>query len=790
MPDATDSNIFAGAPALFLDAVKAFAAVPSLSLPLRRESAGGAALHSIAPYPDGGAERLPAFTSPSLLSPPLATVPSAEAALALFHAPNHDLFIFNPRHPQAAGSPAPLRATRRDVSLLAGFLAAGEKAAGDPASAAAAERAAGRLHAAHYLYAAAAARNPASRARFALNFVLVELGLLQEAYDAVKDDGDPEASLALAMIYRKTGDTQSAAKLLASLPQGSALEELRETELAWVALESGRGAEAEKVFRRISASAFEKAEALSGLGAALAKSAFETKDKAKFAEAAGTLRSALFSPSQASSRIAFQLGNLYFRAGDFAQAEACYRSSAAAAPAVQTLGNLGLTLLRNGRLQEAAAVTLRIALTDPASAARLAAQFPKGSVAGLFPEPAPQPAPAPAARPAPLPAEQPAPEPSSTPPAAAGPAAVPPDAPAIPAAFRKPAAAPAQAAPLQEASLAPSQPQQPAPSGRTAAPAPQPAPAAAGPAPAPAVKIETFSDIMAAPGAPTEAESRKDDFISRAFQLASDLEDETGRKVYFNADGLAEAEKKLRLTFLKAAAQQRKIDMVKDSAAFLCYFLQERHKGRLMKLPDFDPWGWPMVFELPNFRLTTYPVQRVWRLLWEENVPEPGWLSKYAAWVADRLRAPAPLKSGVTAVKGGLLSHPERLADTATEHRRMLVLASSLSETAGIETGRSGLYKINDALRANFRPDIPPTADGWKLLRCYGHLLAATLIKDFKASWYNTDGEDGGWSLQTPWKTCVFPLGKVYKTAANGGDLVEYYDALLAEKTRVQGGPM
>ncbi len=789
MPDATDSNIFAGAPASFLEAVKAFAAVPSLSLPVKPQSAGAGTLYSVVPYEEGGRACLPAFTAPSLLPPPSVTFPAGEAALLLFHAPGHEFFVFNPPHPQAAGNPAPLRAARREVSLLAGFLAAGGKAAADPSGAAAAELAAGRLHAAHYLYAVAAARNPASRARYALNSVLVELGLLQEAYDALKGDGDPEAVLTLAAVYRKTGDTASAAGLLASLPPGSALAERRETELAWLALESGRDEEAEKAFRRLSASAFEKAEALSGLGAALAKAAFRAKDRGRLAEAAGTLRSALLSPSHGYARIAFQLGSLYFRAGDFAQAEACYRSSAAAAPAVQTLGNLALALLRNGRRAEAAAVTLRTALTDPAAAARLAAEFPPDSLAGFFPAPSPAPAPRPEA-PAPGPARQAfgAPPVAAPGPQSPSPAAAPQSSPDIPAAFRRPAAAPEPAPPaLEAASLAPARPQQPSPSGRARPETPAP-----GPAPAPQeVKIETFRDIMAAPGAPTEEESRKDDFISRAFQLASGLEDELGRKVYFNADGLSEVEKKLRLTFLKSSAgQQRKIDAVRDGAAFLCYFLQERYKGRLLKLPDFDPWGWPMVFELPEFKLTTYPVQRVWRLLWQENVPEPGWLAKYADWVADRLRNPVPLKGGAAAVKGGLMSHPERLADTAAEHRRMLVLASSLPETSGIETGRSGLYKLNEAIRSNFKPEIPPTADGWKLLRCYGHLLAATLMKDFKATWYNTDGEDGGWSLQTQWKTYVFPLGKVYKTAANRGDLVEYYDALLEEKTRVQGGPM
>jgi len=792
-------NIFEGAPGRFAEALPLFSGLTGAALPVRPEAAGAAQLYTLAETAADGRQALAAFTSPELLNPPLINRGLAETALLFFHAPHHDLFLFNPEHPQARYACAGLKAARLDMSLLAGFArSAGKAGQGDLARAADGELALGNLHGAHYLYAAAAARNPASRARFSMCSALIELGLLQEAYDLLKSDWDPEAKLLLAVIHRRTGNTAEARALLAALDQVAALQERRAVEAAWLDLEEGKDAEAEKAFQKLSSAAFEKTEALSGLGAAIAKTAFKTKDKGRLGAAAAALRSALVTPSPASARIFFQLGNLHFRSGEMPQAEAAYRRAAALNPSVQALANLALALIRNGKHEEAAAITSQVALTDLPSARRLAGQFPGDKLAALFraqpapepaaprpqaapppPQPAPQPIPPPAQQTAPPPVFEPPPSPAPQP--APGPAATP----GLEAAgagfqFINPAG-PMQesAAQGEQLTLAPAQPRDASVSGRPrpAQPAPQPA----------APQIETFRDIMAG-AAPTEEESRKDDFISRAFRLASDLEDELGRKIYFNLDGLNEVEKRLRLQFIKARNnQQGNTEIVRSGAAFLCYFLQERFKGRLLKFTDFDPWGWPMVFEQPGRKFSTYPVQRVWRLLWEETVPEPGWLTKYAQWLADALKETAVPVNGADAVKSKVRSHPEKLADALTEHRRMLVLLSSLNETSHIEFSRTGLARLEAAIKNNFRPNIPPTADGWKLLRCYGHLLAAILAKDFKAAWYNVDGEDGGWSMQLPWKTFVFPLGKIYKTASMRDDLDAYYEALMNDKLRLQG---
>ena len=799
-------NIFAGPQVPFLQALSAFTAAQELAFPVKQEDTGPAALYHIPQFVENGQAMLPAFTAPALLNPPFIKLPVQEAAVMLFHAPNNDLFIFNPQHPQARTALSPLRATRREVSLLAGFLQAGARTSSDPIRLAAGEFSLGRLHAAHYLYTLAAAKNPASGARFALSSVLIELGLLQEAYDGLKMDRAPEALLNLAVIHRKTGNQQAAREMLAAIIPGTPLEDRKAAEQAWLDLEAGKEDEAEKAFKRLAATAFDKTEALSGLGAAMAKTAFKTKNKNRLAAAADTLRSALVTPSSSSARIFFQLGNLYFRSGDPAQAEASYRRSAAMAPSVQALANLAVTLIKTGRLEEAAAITLKVALTDSASAARLTAEFPKDKLAALFPPPQAAPRYTEPAQPARQTSAPARPAPSDIPsfarpretPRQAEPQAMPalpplaqarsaetprqaePPASFNPFLFPGPAA-PQPAPAVESASLAPAQPVAPPPqvSNRTQAPAPQ------------EMRMETFQDIMESNSAPTEAESRKDDFISRAFRLASELEDELGRKIYFNLDGLAEVEKKLRLTFIKTKGNpQGNLEMVKNGSAFLCYFLQERYKGRLIKFQDFDPWGWPMVFQQPGVKVTTYPVQRVWRMLWEPTVPEPGWLPKYSSWLADRLKETTPPVSGAAAARAHAMSHPERLADAQAEHRRTLVLTASLPETSQVELSRPGLIKLETAIRNNFRPDIPPTADGWKLLRCYGHILAEIMIRDFKATWYNTDGDDGGWSMQLPWKTFIFPIGKLYKTASTRGTLGEYYETLLADKLRNAGpGP-
>ena len=768
----------------------AFLPLKTLSLPVAPEKAGQLQYNSIVQHTEGDRAYLPAFTDPAAAPSPHLTLPVPETASLFFHATRHEFFVFNPPGQSS------LKAGRADISLIAGFLQAGGAAEGDPVFAATREAGAGNLHKAHYFYTLAEEK-AGSGARMPLCAILIELGLYQEAYDILKAEKSPEALLLLSLVHRRTGNQQRAAEALAAVPSGTPLEEKRALEAAWLDLEAGRDDDAERAFERLSASALEKTEALAGLGTVRAKKAFRTKDAGRLAAASTALRSALATTSPASGRLYFQLGNLYFRSGNSVQAEDCYRKAAAFSPGLQALANLAATLVRTGKFQEAAAIAARIALTDPASAKRLADQLPAGSVSG---EVSPQ-----------LYSQAPAggrPQPG-TPPQAG-----------LPPALNLGSKAPPQPSgpvkmqefrmeTLQEAMAktpAPSGNEQPE-SGRMnelkldnlgAPPGAEPGQASLEPA-APRLPpnisnrqfgkpagFESFSSGPQSSSGGGDAWRRPEDFLSGAFKLASDLEREFGSKVHFNREGLADVEKKLRL-FTKQAKFSSAPGLIQECAAFLCYFLQERHKGRLVKLAGLEPWAWPMIFDTQETKITTYPVQRLWRLLWDETLPETGWLVKYTEWLTDAVKGPRSLLTGSDAVKERRGSHPERLADTQTEHKRMLLLISTLAETSGIELGRTGVIKLDLALKKNFKPDIPPSADGWKLLRCYGHLLAAILAKDFKAAWFHTDGEDGHWSMRLPWDTFVFPIGKIYKTASHREELLEYYDALLSERVRSQG---
>ncbi|HNW43631.1 MAG TPA: hypothetical protein PKI19_03950 [Elusimicrobiales bacterium] len=789
MANFQEFNIFDRAPVPFTAALPVLAAAKSFALPVAGETAGDMSLHTLIPLLDGGRARLQAFTEEAALTTPFIKYQPLETALIFFHAPAHDSFSFDPGHAKTTS----VNASRAEISLLAGCLQAGGAAKDDPSKAAAAEFSLGNLHKAHYFCSLEQQRTPASRLQ--LCAVLAELGLYQEAYDALKEEKAPEALLLLASIHRRTGNPQRAAEALAAIAGGTPAETGKAAEAAWLNLAAGREDEAEKEFERLAAAARNRAEALSGLGAARAKKAFRTNDSALLASATAALESALAVPSPSATRIFFQLGNIYFRSGNLAKAELCYRRTAARSPGVQALANLAATLIRSGKPQEARALTARIALTDPAAARQLAStlQGEKAPQAGGLPvvsspvggKPAPEfkleafpaaPPPPPAHAQPPLPSALPVQaslDPAITLPRsklpAPGPAAPRPGGVNFESTFESAQVSPAPLSANEgQASLEPAAPRNPlqAFAGRTGGQPSSP---------------EAMQEIMRGVPDFSSQERRPEDFMSGAFRLASTLEREYGGKVHFNREGLSTLEAKLRSAFVGGKSQAG-IELAIDSAAFLCYFLQERHKGRLVKLQGFEPWGWPMIFEADGRKITTYPAQRPWRLVWGESAIEPGWLINYSDWLTASLQKKATLPSGAPAVKDKIASHQERIIDAETEHKRILLLAAGIPELAGIEPERSGLYKLGAAIRKNFRPKIPPSADGWRLLRCCGHLLAQILEKEFKASWFNTDGSDGSWSMRLPWGTFVFPLGKAYKAALSGDDLGDYYSALFAER--------
>jgi len=839
--DLSNFTIFrlSGAPSLD-EIIGSFKGFPELAAPVVQAQAGGLPVYAIPAYRDKEFSILPVFTSPGLIDPPYAVRPSLPFLQLLFSSPSADIFAFNPRHAKARFPAAEVRLDKRQLSAVIGFL---QMPAPPPADAELLDAALkneagmGNLHRANYLASLLIAGNPSAPPCAPYAETLIGLGLLQEAYDYIKAFQTPDFFCHRASILRLSGDTAKARQWLDKIPAGTPFEDKKKLELAWLAMEEGRTEEALAAFRALANNSFEKTGAIFGTGMALMKIA-QQPSPAAAGDILTTFSSALNLPSPLLPDIFIQMGTLNFRTGNYAEAAACYRKAADMRPTIQSRANLGLALIKTGKFQDAAALINEIALTDTDSAGRLASQLPPDSAFRLLensrqhldtPAPAaakPQPAPARSVPPegsrsttfniaktAPqpeikAPAQSAPPTGSRTttfniaknvpPPEVKAPAPAPEPQPAKPAQLPRsvdPDAGGAvvsleAASPRISTRLARPEELPPAQPDAPQAAAPQPEPEKRNPGRQAMVVMESMADAAGRATMPTEAETRKDDFMGRAFKLASSMEEEFGKKIYFNADGLSEVEKKLRLTFMQSRqSPQEAIETIKDCAAFLCFMLQERNKGRLIKMPDFDPWGWPVVFETPR-HIVTYPIQRAWKLLWQgEIIPEPGWLTKYLHYVEDELRLGKTEKpQGAAAVQSRILSNQERLIDVQTEHRRIMVLTSSLEETSRIELGRSGIVKLQDALKEQFKPDIPPTADGWKLLRCYGHILAAILAKDFKATWYNVDGNDGFWSMQLPWKTFIFPIGKVYKAASNRESLSEYYDFILADKLRVTGG--
>lgn len=274
-------------------------------------------------------------------------------------------------------------------------------------------------------------------------------------------------------------------------------------------------------------------------------------------------------------------------------------------------------------------------------------------------------------------------------------------------------------------------------------------------------------------------------FISRAFSLSSRLEDEYNKKVYFNLEGLSDVERDLRLFYIQKNVDPFQLtERVKDAGAFICYMLKERYKARLVEIKDFDEWAWPCIISKGESEIITYPIARAWRIIWGNSLPDQGWTVNYFQYLSEEFSSTGPLYWGVNAVKRKVKSHPEKIFDASIEHKRILTLAQSLEEFYDIELARTGVPKIDREIKKRFKPDIPPTADGWRLLRCYAHYLTEILIKDFKAQWFNVEKNDGFWSMELPWRTYVFPIGKTFKSAATGENLAVFYDTILSEKLK------
>ena len=783
-PSGNDFNIFKLSSASLDEIMSCFRGFASLSFPVGEKKSRGFALRTAQSVERDGAPCFPVITDERLASGPCLTLPVKEALSRLFYAPAAENAVFNPEGPLVKEPGPEVKLDRMKLSLILGFLDTPQEPADLPKAAGEA-LAAGQFHKANYLFYRIFEREGADKILALYPQVLMELGQHRQAYFMLKDQATPEAWCNLAFIYFETGDVPHAAEFLARVPAGTALED-RRTLLAALIKASAGGPGFQDPLRAMIPGPL-AAEASCGLSAVLYRSA--PNDRVVLDEAR-TMAAAAAHPRTAFKALSL-LGSIRFSLGDFREAEENWAKAFDLAPMPALLANAGAALISLRAYGEALAAAADLSPWDAAAAEGLVAAVPDEAIAA-----------------GPSPRKTAAPGPDAQPRPAAKPSGFGEKESVFdyfdamkkePAAEAKPSAEAKPAASLERADISSRAPTasrrtKPAPEEKPSAPpaaagesAAEKKPAAAGADERAAdVQFENYGELFEAAVSSKPEQARTDDFMGRAFRLASSLEEETGRKIYFSLEGIAEVEKKLRLTFIKEDRDPvETTEIILSAAAFLAYFFQERHRARLLKFADFDPWAWPLV--MPGSDFLTYPVQRVWRLLHSETLPEPGWLTRYAQWAESEIRSPSPKITGAAAVRQRVRSHPERITDAETEHRRIVILASSLSETSGIETARTGVTKISQGLKARFKPDIPPTADGWKLLRCYGHIFASILIKDFKGAWNNTDGNDGCWSLKFPWNTYAFPLGKVYKAASTGEDLLEYYDKLTEEKLKPAG---
>jgi len=813
----TDINILPSSVSSFTRVVGRFRALAELAAPLTELDPAGTSLFTIPLYHQNGASTLPAATTFLPLQNPFVAKATVEFLLMFFHSQNADFICFDsPSHFPGVLGPE-IRLDRRRISLIIGALEM-EK---DPVPSETEKEAhlaleQGRTHRAHYL-ASLAPGGPETD--FIKASALTELDLYQEAYDLLKENRSPQALCLLAEICRKSGNQSKARDLLDSVPRNSGQDQKKDLETAWLNMEEGKIAEARKTFETLAAGEQCRQTALFGLAMTAADAAFKTKTTEELSAAAAAFDKALEASAKPDAGNLFSAGNFFLRSGGTDRAELCYRQAARLSPSPQVRGNLALTHLKKGELEKAAAIAAELAFTDPAPAKRLVDQFPKAQVrqllknaysrlltpwaetsvpTGLSPE---EPAASPSLTPLPNAIAQAAP---LYPPGESGLRGADNENPVVGGAGAfsispspKPLTTDQNAEPQKDTAPLRTAPHKPAESIEDPPTLPDIPPNLSQPPTAPGIQGRTaYAEEMApdshnkplnAPAQPypdLREEAKRDPFLGRGYALATALEEEFGAKILFSPEDLSQIERKLRFTFKDPLSNpQKKRNTATDCSAFLCCVLQERFKGRLLKLQDLDPWAWPMIFETPTGKITSYPAERAWRLLWSEAQPEDGWLMKYLRYLEEELGAARSAKpSGAAAVRVRAMSHEEKITEAKTEHRIVLTLAAPLAGALPAGTDGAGVLKLEEVLKITFPPGAATADYDWKLLRCYAHLFAEIVARDFDASWYNVEGNDGLWSMKTPGRTFLFPIGKIYKTAASGGSLTEYYRRLVEEK--------
>ena len=274
------------------------------------------------------------------------------------------------------------------------------------------------------------------------------------------------------------------------------------------------------------------------------------------------------------------------------------------------------------------------------------------------------------------------------------------------------------------------------------------------------------------------------DFLFRGLKLLERFQDKYNKTLALDMNLLTEMEKELRIYFLQKNVNSLDVlEKIRDNGALLSLIVKENFNSKFVEIKNIDEWAWPSIIEKKDRRIFTYPIARLWQIIWNKNsLPSQGWITKYFLYLMDIDSEKINPKSGIEAIKTKMMSHIERLFDANIEHKKMMEICSLYKETSDIEISQKGVLQIEKRIKDNFKDKTNITANKWKKLRCYGHILSEIIIKDTNAKWFNVEGDDGLWSMELSQKTYIFPIGKIYKSAILGENLSDYYDKIKSVK--------
>lgn len=295
------------------------------------------------------------------------------------------------------------------------------------------------------------------------------------------------------------------------------------------------------------------------------------------------------------------------------------------------------------------------------------------------------------------------------------------------------------------------------------------------------IKREEYVDLMT-----KEMKFEKTDEISElAFAFIREIEEQSSKKIPFNLEGIDEIERKIRIITMTDLKEDEIINFLTKASYFFIYIIRERFKAKIKIINELDIWATTATIKNKNnIEILTYPAARLWNFKWSNIKPPHGYLRSYIEYLNSFMNQEAEPPYGKIAISKGFKSDDQKIFDAQIEHKKILEIAKDIEETSYLSANSSLLPKFEKELRKYFKPTIPPTSDGWKILRCFGHIFLEMIIKDFSPLWYCVERNDGLWSFMLSNKTFIFPIGKTYKAALLGESLQEYYQILNKNKLK------